>query len=118
MTVVELPNTDSFTYLYLSRQPRLLNWPLTCQHAVLIPLDPLLIHWDIKRALAVLLTIYPALHYPCYEMNMHMNGVNELADALQFSAMFYVTKVGMDYGAAYLLCKWVAEDGNVSCCRK
>ena len=119
LTVVELPDTDHFADLHILQLPRPLGWPLTCQHAILIPLDPPPPNnWDIKSALAVLHTIYPALHYPRYEAIMRMKGVNELVDALQFSATFYVTEVGMDHGAAYLFCKWVAEDGNILCCRK
>lgn len=41
-----------------------------------------------------------------------MNGVHDLADALKFSAAFYANIVGMEYGAAYLFCKWVVEDGG------
>ena len=114
LRVIELPDTDHFTDLHIAWLPRSLKWaqPLTHQHAILILLDPPPIHWDIKSALTVLHTIYPALNDPCYELN------NELADALQFTTTFYVTKVGMDYGVAYLFSKWVAEDGNILYCRK
>ena len=95
-------------------QPRLLSselsrQPLTRQHAILIPLDP--IHLDIGEVLAMLDGIYPNLHYPLYTDVLHMNGVNALVDAVKFSPLFYANIVGMDYSGTYLFCKWVAENG-------
>lgn len=56
-------------------------------------------------------TMYPALHYPLYKEVSCINGVNELADTLKFSATFYAETVGMCYGMAYLFSKWIIEDG-------
>ena len=101
--------------LLRSWQPRigLSRRPLTRQHAVLIPLDPYpLVCWDIKDILAMLHVMYPALDYPLYEGVLHMHGINELTDTLWFSTYCYAEMVGMHYGAAYIFCKWVLEDGR------
>ena len=105
--------------LLRSRQPRngLSRQPLTRQHAVLIPLDPYpLVRWNIKDILTMLHVMYPALDYLLYEGVLCMHGVNELTDTLRFSTYFYAEMVGMHYGAAYIFCKWVLEDGRKLYC--
>lgn len=108
--------------LLQSRPPRSessLKRPLRRQHAVLISLDPCPYAFqDIKDVLSVLHATYPALHYPLYEAALRINGVNELADALKFRPAFYAETVGMPYGAAYLFCKCIIEEGtNLKLCR-
>jgi len=64
---------------------------------------------NIRDVLNSLHLRYPALNYPQYEERLRTHEIRELADVSKFDATFYNSKVGMDYGAAYLFCKWAAD---------
>lgn len=64
---------------------------------------------NIKDVLDLLHLRYPALTYPRYEHQLRIHEIHDLASASKFDAAFYNSAIGMDYGAAYLFCDWVAE---------
>lgn len=65
---------------------------------------------QIRTILSALHAMYPALDYPQYEDQLQQQGILYLIIASMFKANFYIAKVGMVPGAAYLFCHWVEED--------
>jgi hypothetical protein len=70
--------------------------------------------YPIKELLDALHARYPAFDYPKYEEPLRSLGVHYLITASMFDVTFYITRVGMVVGAAYMFCAWVEKEMRVN----
>jgi hypothetical protein len=66
--------------------------------------------YSIRAVLAALHSRYPAFHYPAYEAVLLKHGIHYLITASLLDVAFYIERVGMVSGAAYMFCEWVAKE--------
>jgi hypothetical protein len=64
---------------------------------------------DIEKLLDDMHARYPAFCYPQYEEQLRNHGVHSLIDAATFDIDYYIARVGMAEGAAWLFCQCVAR---------